>query len=1326
MPERPKRRKNNKNKRKNKNNRPDANKINSDVKTLDNSESCNSQNYNENDLAESEVIQTNEIQVIKDEISQPSIINIQDNSGSTSSDVVNLSGDLNNNRSQVVNDQLLKIPVEKVQELDTTDTQAYVVEECPEPSNQSKAKLNNKIKSKSLDDDEATKIIEITEDIISQTEDENSLALIDSQNVVVTHADSDIEWEETTDLKDIDVAQSKEVATGKLSVTTIPLSVAQCDQTKSLTPDEEKSLRSYLNSLNLATQPENLNSIEIKTEIEEIINQEIKQRLRKKGLADDFFMNRLGPPRMLDVIDEEGSSGSSMTSRRQSYLSDRKSDIEDLDDDVFEDKNKLTKQKKMMTSVVHKKSFGQLVPQECVLVGAKIKEPEVTEARGDWTMKTVEKMTGAEVVYLTDTSSSTSSLHEIGDEDDGIDTDVSVRMITPTIEVTDTENFLKKTFISNTENNKLNDHQQTTQNDIIQIIEKEKLSKTNNQELNSEKTNTEHFIKIEIEEQDNHKNDALSSRMVADTGKDVEMLIKTEFKENHLDLVPKSNNKEHIVEIACEQDIKGSNFNNSAKERIINIEYLEDPKQTKYETENNSTQNSHEIVVLSTDNIKTNLYVKDINEPQNKDTNKSETKNCEFDLKSKVIKCEFNDAINNLIKEVSSESEENNENLKDTFTRQDSSSSVDSSQCTAKYNPNYSSLNDISNMTHDEINVNNKPNSNQLSSSASTSHVKDVFECVTGASVQTQIKTDDDTKEPLKLRDLCVRNIASLPYGKKILEELASVSERLQNIALYGTTSNTTIKNQDKIETMSHYRLPDVSSIETVTIPTKTKEPIPPPVQPRHSSLRKSSQDDEHWTGIPTKAEPVYVCLSPSQKMLMEKTNTVITKDEASHLVDMHKKFVDRRGYNEHYKNEKERKENEFDNTPVIPFKSQTGSRLLALIRDPSLTSNINSLNQRLNSTDELQKKHTTTFSKMNHDRFANRDFSFRPIPPPRPKKYSSSFYESDESSDFTDNSMRSMKSEKKFFHYSTGNLNKEIESDISSIQNMHRYFTDTRDDLSDFKRPRRPSLPKDLCEQQMEYIRNKEKEVEAEIQRLESLKINIPQGQRQGPRAPLVSEKEVINESIKDSNNYYISRKKDVTISSQGSDNKKGKMSSVFSSSQEELLRDKMYSEYISQMAEREERKQQKVIKITNVPASTNNLSVSKSMPVLDVLDSKVNNRIEKEFISKARERWDKLGIKDPDTEDERESAKNTYREPKVIEHKIKVIDGGKEKDVKKLPSHLQEFVRFTAKDTEQGASSSGESNSGPASPHLVIMCAVIIIVIEIGKYFLRLLRNK
>lgn len=1267
MPEKPKRRNKNKNKRKNKNNRSENNKNGSDVIEKD-SEPCNIQSdidknsecqknneaasVSENDLEQSvtEIPIFSEITCDANVQQQNVLLNNED-----------LNNNSNNHTEQALNVlvQTLGVPalihdvpdpsivaIEDGTATESQDTEAYIVE-SPEQSlktKTNKSKLTITIKSKSLDNDDEPKIVEITEDTSTQSEEESTLAVIDTSNVLVSDIESDVEWEKADELHDVEISPSKEVATGTVSITSVPLNMAQCQQTKPLTPEMEISLRNYLKTLDLSTHPENIESVEIKAEIEQIINREIKHRLRKKALADDFGLQRLGPPRMLDVIDEEGSSESSITSRRQSYLSDKKSDIDDLEDDVFEDVIKAHAISQKVATTFPKQTFGRLVPQQCVLVGAKIKDPEITEARGDWTMSTVEKMTGAEVVYLTDSSSSTSSLHDFGDEiDDGVETDVTVRMITPTIEVTDTENLLKKTFISET-------------NDDFNLC--------------------------------NNLNPVLADQ---------------------------------------------------------NVDTLLDKEKNEISQKTNNENNPHEIVVLSTENLKTNLYVKEIPKPDVTNDYKKEPisnyknssdvdqqHNDGYDLEMKVLKCELNDAINNLIKEVSDS--ELNENPSSMFARQDSSSSVCSSQCTAKYNPSHSSLNDVSNIVHGEVYENNIPNVDSIETNTTASHVKEVFEHVTGTAAKNK-KVIENNSQPLFLRDICVKRIAKFPYGNKILEELASVSKRIQNIASYGFVTENSISSGNCKDTpcennMPYFPLPDISSIEKVILPNKTKDSAPPPVQPRRSSLRREkSREEDAWTGVPTKNEPVYVCLSPSQKMLMEKTNTVLTKDDASELMNTHKNYVDRRGYNECYRKENHKNESGLDVEPIVSFKSQTGSRLLALIRDPTLTNSINSINNHCsNEIFENKFKASQNLTIQNSSRFGGSSDIFRPIPPPRPKKMSA-FYESDGSSDFTDSSLRSMKSERKIFHYSTGNLSKEIEDDVSTIQQMHRNYTNTRDKLDD-NRPRRPSLPKDLCDQQMEYIRQKEKEVEAEIIRLEAQNKKIyTSTETKSPKAPFISEKEFVTEKYQDSNSFFISKQRDFFASSQNSGKserpEKGKLHSLFSRSQEELLREKMYTEYITQMAEREERKQHKVIKITNTPAAPSN-KVCKSMPSLDILDTKVNNRIEKEFICKARERWDKLGIKDPETEDERDIARSdVYREPKVIQHKIKVIEGDEERDVRNLPRHLQEFVRFTAKDKEK-ADSSGESDNRPASPHVMIWCAVIIIVLAVGKYFLRLLRNK
>ncbi|XP_013164655.1 PREDICTED: uncharacterized protein LOC106115732 isoform X4 [Papilio xuthus] len=1289
MPERPKRRKNNKNKRKNKNFRADPSVSNSrsnddgDTQSLENKDvqKCETDSIVEekiviDNLSESVSISTSNnfenVQIVEESCKTDTNVQDQEISDNLSektstcdtigqveknveekcenNSIVQIK-DIADNLSQKTSttddvdkvfknctngDNNIKVSIEPAKLFlkgdnnsailcDTVEgtlnnaiiSNTYVVE-SPDQSNKKKSKLSSSKKSKSVDDDESPKITEITDETPSALDPENTISSTENSGLVVD-IDSDVEWENTVDLEEHKLPKIEELVTGTLTVTTMPLTVAHCEQAKLLSPEEEQSLRRYLQTLNLATSPST--SLEIKTEIEQIINSEIKHRLRKKGFADDVLSQRLCPPRTLDVIDEEGSGDSSIQSRRHSYLSDKKSDIDDLEDDVFEKPGHQSALKKKYdthwNNKLKEKSSTRQIPQTCVLVGAKLKEPEICEARGGWSVQTVEKMTGAEIVYLTDSSSSTSSIYDVGEDEteNGQDTDVSVRMITPTIEVTDTENFLKKTFISDNKNN-------------ISITEQKSIEAKNDLSSKSEES------------------------------------FKTNYK-----------HKSSVDEI---------------------------------------DRNLHEVVVLSTDNIKTNLTVKDVDEmekPQDtiktaeslagksesnypiKSENRSNSSKRfhDYDLEMKVLKCELNDAINHLIMEVS-DSEIVNESSKDSFTRQDSSSSLSSSQCTAIYNPN-SSLNDLSN--NDDSSQISKEIKDYTKESTTTSHVNDVIEHIHTNSAHNIKDLDSVVNQPQRLRDICVDKISSFPYGLKILEELANVSLRLQSMNNLATDE---IINNDLIEITKkkNYGPMDTSNKQTSNYTRQTVQKLkkseddspppippppipPPPVIPRKTSLKKS-QEGQSPSDV-QKVEVPYICLSPSQKMLMEKTNTVVTNMEKNSQENISKINVNRPiGL---------KSQQQFEKPTMRPLKSETGSRLMALISDPSITSNIkSSLNKFNDEQSHFTQKIEETKSSRKYSDPDQRKFTsdiFKPIPPPRPKKMSSSYYESDENSDFAESSFKTMKSEKRSFHFSTGNLNKEIEDDISTIQNMHRNYVNVRDQNMEVSSPRRPSLPQDLCDQQMEYIRQKEKEVEAEIRRLEEEKIKPIV--RKGPRAPMLTEKDINNDTLWNARQKHTTRG---TIWTTGTMDKsrKDKNSNIFSSSQEELLREKMYSEYLNEISEREQRKHHKVIKITKTQLPSDTRMISKSMSALDVLDARVNNRIEEEFISKARERWSKLGIRDPESEDERNNKTNVYREPKVIEHKIKVIEAGEEKDVHNLPNHLQEFVTFTAdKNQEPGS---------------------------------------
>ncbi|XP_016928454.3 uncharacterized protein CAP isoform X21 [Drosophila suzukii] len=124
--------------------------------------------------------------------------------------------------------------------------------------------------------------------------------------------------------------------------------------------------------------------------------------------------------------------------------------------------------------------------------------------------------------------------------------------------------------------------------------------------------------------------------------------------------------------------------------------------------------------------------------------------------------------------------------------------------------------------------------------------------------------SDTDTDAIKKLRLLCTEQLASMPYGEQVLEELASVA---QNIADQSPVS------QGKMP----YPLPQLPHIKELQL---------------NASEGKSSSSA--WLGLPTQSDPqLLVCLSPGQRELLD------AQTQPDDLLDAHQKFVERRGYHE-------------------------------------------------------------------------------------------------------------------------------------------------------------------------------------------------------------------------------------------------------------------------------------------------------------------------------------------------------------------------------------------------------------------------------------------
>ncbi|KAH8253768.1 hypothetical protein KR032_006829 [Drosophila birchii] len=121
---------------------------------------------------------------------------------------------------------------------------------------------------------------------------------------------------------------------------------------------------------------------------------------------------------------------------------------------------------------------------------------------------------------------------------------------------------------------------------------------------------------------------------------------------------------------------------------------------------------------------------------------------------------------------------------------------------------------------------------------------------------------DQDTDAIKKLRLLCTEQLASMPYGEQVLEELATVA---QNIA------------DQSDQTRMPYPMPQLPHIKELQL-----------------SQSEATKSSSAWLGLPTQSDPqLLVCLSPGQRELVD------GQTQPDDLLDAHQKFVERRGYHE-------------------------------------------------------------------------------------------------------------------------------------------------------------------------------------------------------------------------------------------------------------------------------------------------------------------------------------------------------------------------------------------------------------------------------------------
>ncbi|XP_049820768.1 uncharacterized protein LOC109593978 isoform X6 [Aethina tumida] len=499
---------------------------------------------------------------------------------------------------------------------------------------------------------------------------------------------------------------------------------------------------------------------------------------------------------------------------------------------------------------------------------------------------------------------------------------------------------------------------------------------------------------------------------------------------------------------------------------------------------------------------------------------------------------------------------------------------------------------------------------------------------------EDELSKDKTLLQPLSLREQCLKYLITMPFGEEILQELADVSQSIESY---------TSKLPSSLLPKLAPNLP--AYVYNKNLTDNNSESSNFPVKPCNSQEMPST----HWVGMPTEKNPnVLVCLSPTQKAELERSKKV--QDEAGKLLELHEKFMSRKLHDEVTETRDETVKvttiNKCNNNISINTPTH---RLLAIIREePSETASVDTYETKDDSN-------TLNFKEYNPRTFPSSATL------PRNKH-------GDQSNGFLDDARLKAKDLTEWLqlarHKSMSESNITFASDRPHVSTNNRMQSENNFDPM----RRRTSLPQELYERQMQYLLEKERDIQRELERVEEEKMKL---------ASAASPSRQFH-----ADDYVISRKGDYAVHNE---NRNKPRPTSMPAIPTEFFRQQMYEEYMNQIAEREERKQLKVIKVSSSKPNLHETDAKEPLgEVQHVRD------IEEEFMEKVRQK------KGPVKEDSAEPP--VGEAPEEEDTPVLVIDGESLKDTKQLPKHLKEFIDITKQtsetvlETERGIWSPGQ----------------------------------
>nr|CAI5849710.1 unnamed protein product [Callosobruchus analis] len=374
------------------------------------------------------------------------------------------------------------------------------------------------------------------------------------------------------------------------------------------------------------------------------------------------------------------------------------------------------------------------------------------------------------------------------------------------------------------------------------------------------------------------------------------------------------------------------------------------------------------------------------------------------------------------------------------------------------------------------------------------------------------------------------------------------------------------------------------------------------------------------WVGLPSEKDPKHLlCLSPKQKEELEKSRKV--PQEADKLIDLHEKYYQRITSQELKKTPSQ--ENVCI-TSIQPIPST--NRLLTIIREEPSTNNEDQ--DFLYFVEKDPKPHNALHKSLE---VLNSEATRSHHTLPRMNNAETARLHARNLNEWLNLARNKSMSE--------SNLSTAPDVPENNLRNMCNPPEAPR---------RRTSLPNERLERQMIHLQEKEREIQRQLEQLEDERRRL--------------NAEMAPSRVFHPEDYRYSRKGDFAETRQ--------RPASTPAMPTELFRQQMYEEFLDKFAEREERKQQKVIKVSSAKDEPT------EKPTKEVIHPV---QIEDEFMEKVHQKQQQGKLEKVKSLDKESSAEKEKDE----EEPTLIMDGCEVKRKKKLPKHLQEFVDITKQST-------------------------------------------